>query len=529
MVSFIRFFFIQRFEYLCISIFLLILLSYLNPCFVSAQSYFIPLDRGDYIENEEQLTFSPGLKLSGDYRFRSSKIHSTEPPLSRTDTNSPEEFSFDQDVRIRLRSTVNKIISINLEIATNQEPIFKSDIRETRNSRTTSADSQAANIYARQSYLEFNRNPSEETKLGKQAINIGDRKGKVFSGILSGFSQRCKAGTWCYEIGGMKLSSADGDWLYFFSLDYPFWHELDSQGDLIDSLRIEIFRIKYTEHDIPLGQNNVPANRLDSNSLSSLESTGFSSGNSCDESLSSYTLNSICKPIYYNTKEQEYFGLRIKWENSDWSAYADIISNQGNRAYFNYDERHILDKRKISGGAAEIELSWKKPGEKFTIMGMLARGDEQIQDGSRSGLNYKRSLEGFFEIYPGTYRGTKFYFNGGNPDLNSGTGLGHSINNTQIGGVRYQYDIPETTAVYYFGLYELKRVKPVLDEYNSQTSMIGLELNNTFTILYAGHAKIDIDLNAFKPGRAFSYDDHTLPAGNTALIYHFAGRLIYSF
>jgi len=135
---------------------------------VSAQSYFVPLERGDYTEREEHLAFSPGVKLSGDYRFRTSKIKSTALPLSRSETNSPEEFSFDQDIRLRLRSTVHRIVSINLELATNQEPLYQSDIRESRSSRTTAADSQSANIYARQSYLELNRNPNEETKIGKQ-------------------------------------------------------------------------------------------------------------------------------------------------------------------------------------------------------------------------------------------------------------------------------------------------------------------------------------------------------------------------
>ena len=159
----------------------------------------------------------------------------------------------------------------------------------------------------------------------------------------------------------------------------------------------------------------------------------------------------------------------------------------------------------------------------------IPKGDEQLADSSRSGVNYQRSLDGFFEISPGTYRGTQFYFNGGSPELNSGTGLGHSINNTQLGGFRYRYDIPETTAVYRLGLYELKRIKPVLDANGSQSSMIGVELDNTFTMLYAGHAKIDLDINAFQPGRAFSYDDQTVPTGNKDMIYHFAGRLTYSF
>ena len=522
----LRVYFIRMFTFFpAIFLFVLLIISGL----ASAQSYFVPLERGDYTEREEHLNFSPGVELSGDYRFRTSKIRSTVLPLSRKETNSPEEFSFDQDIRLRLRSTVHRIISINLEIATDQEPLYQADIRKSRSSRNTSADSQAVNIHARQSYLEFNRNPNEETKIGKQEINIGDRKGKVFAGILSGYSQRCKAGTWCYEIGGMKLSSADGDWLYYFSLDYPFWHEINSQGETIDSLRIEVFRIKYTEHDVPLGQNNVPANSLSSSNLTSLESSGFISGSSCSTILGAYTLNTDCKPIYYNANEQEYFGLRMQWETPIWSVYADVVSNQGNRDYFIYDDRHNLDKRKISGGVAEIELNWKKPGEQFTLIGMMAGGDEQLAAGNRSGVNYQRSLAGFFEISPGTYRGTQFYFNGGSPELNSGTGLGHSVNNTQLGGFRYRYDIPETTVVYQLGLYELKRVKPVLDAFGSKASMIGLELDNTITMLYSGHAKIDLDINVFKPGRAFSYDDQTVPNTTKDMIYHFAGRLTYSF
>ena len=290
----------------------LVLLIYLTDVrSTHAQANFVPLERGDVSEREENLTFSPGLKLSGDYRFRTSKIHSQSLPESRTETNSPEEFSFDQDLRIHLRSIVHRVISLNLEIATNQEPIYKSDIRASRTSRITGYESQAANLTARQSYLELNRNPNEEAKLGKHVINIGDRRGKVFSGILSGFSQRCKAGTWCYEIGAMKLSSSDADWLYFFSLDYPFWHDVDSKGEIIDSLRLELFRIKYTEHDVPLGLNNVPARRISDSTLASLESSSFKSGNSCNSSLKDYTLNSDCKPIYYNAHEQEYFGLRI--------------------------------------------------------------------------------------------------------------------------------------------------------------------------------------------------------------------------
>lgn len=496
---------------------------------LAAQSNFIPLERGDHSERKERLTFSPGLEFSGSFRFRTSKVHSTSSMQSRSDTNSPEEFSLDQDLRLHFRTNLHRTISINLEIATNQEPYYKSDIRTSKTSRHSELDSQLSNIYARQSYLEINRNPSEETKLGKQIINIGDRRGKVFYGILSGLTQRCKAGTWCYELGGMKLSSADGDWLYFFSLDYPFWHEVDGLGSIIDSFRIEVFRIKYTEHDVPLGLNNIPASRLSENNLADLESNGFNSGSSCNDILSIYTVNSSCKPIYYNAHELEYFGIRLQWQTNNWYIYADIISNQGNRNYYQYDDRHNLDRRKISGNAAEFEISWMKTGEKFTFLGMMAQGDEQLSDDSNTGLNYRRNLNGFFEISPGTYRGTQFYFNGGSPEINSGTGLGHSINNTQLSGFVYHYDIPETRVTYKFGIYNLMHIKPVIDSFGNKSSKIGVEWDNTFSMVFAEHAKIDLDFNAFKPDLAFSYSDHITPPAKRDTIYHLAGRITYSF
>ena len=108
------------------ALFLFVLLS--SSGSAAAQSHFVPLERGDVSERKEHLTFSPGVELSGDYRFHTTKIKSTALPTSRTGTNSPEEFSFDQDLRLQIRSIVHRIVSLNLEIATNQEPYYKSSV-----------------------------------------------------------------------------------------------------------------------------------------------------------------------------------------------------------------------------------------------------------------------------------------------------------------------------------------------------------------------------------------------------------------
>ena len=512
--------------------YLLIVFLYLSyTAFAHAQTNFIPLERGDAVEREEKLMFSPGVQLSGDYRFRSSLIRTNQLPDSRPGTNSPEEFSYDQDVRFTLRSMVHRSISINLELATEQDAAYLADLRSSSGSRLLEPDSQAANIGARRAFLELNTHPHDHTRIGKQEVNIGDRRGKVFSGVLSGFSQLCTVGTWCYEFGAMKLSTADGDWLYFLSLDYAFWNEHDSEGLPLDVLRAEIFRIKYTEHDIPLGRNNVPAKKLSTSDLKKLENTayGFKSGDSCRSELSSYTLDSNCKPIYFYAHEQEYLGLRLIYTTPVLEIYGDVVGTIGNRKYYVYDDRHNLDRYKVNGLATEVEINYTFKEHRYTLIGMMARGDEQLADPSSQGLNHKRNLEGYYEIMPGTYSGTQFYFNGASGDLNSGTGLGHSISNTSMFGARYEYDVPESELVYRGGIYQLWRLKDVINLYGNPAKEIGLEWDHMLSFPIAKHAVMEVDANFFKPGLAFSYDIHSPPGQATDLFFQVAGRLFYSF
>ncbi len=98
-----------------------------------------------------------------------------------------------------------------------------------------------------------------------------------------------------------------------------------------------------------------------------------------------------------------------------------------------------------------------------------------------------------------------------------------------MNGIRYRYDIPETTSVYRFGIYQLKRLKPVIDVLGNKSTVIGNEWDNTFSIQIINHAKLDLEINAFDPSGAFSYNDHTASTGEKKLIIHFAGRLTYSF
>ena len=497
---------------------------------VTAQTNFIPLERGDAVEREERLMFSPGVQLSGDYRLRTSWISGSQLPESRAGALSASDFAYDQDIRFTLRSNVHRTISINLELSTEQDALYLSDLRASRSDRIWNPESQQVNVVARQAFLELNSHPRSQTRIGKQKINIGDRRGKVFTGIVSGFSQLCTVGTWCYEIGAAKLSKQLSDWMFYLSLDYSFWNDRDTQGNALDVFRAEIFRIKYTEHDIPLGRNNVPLQKLSSSTLTNLKDTSFiESGTTCKNEVLDYMVNSACKPIYFYSTGHEFWGLRLVYETPSVQIYGDMIGSSGTRRHYVYDNSSTVTYSKNDGIAGELELKYISGDHQYGLIAMMARGDKEIQDPNKEGLNYLRNLSGYFEIMPGTYRGTQLYFNGGSTDLNSGTGLGHSINNTSLIGLRYSYSVLDSQLVYHGGLYQLKRMQEVFNSLNESTKDIGMELNNTFRFPIAIHAVMELDVNAFNPGNAFSFDDHDVPGSVTNMFYQVAARLFYSF
>ncbi len=492
------------------------------PFALLAQTNFIPLERGDYEEREEKLMFSPGVELSGDYRFRMSTIQGSSFPASLPGRNTPEDVAMDHDLRLHLKSTVHRTSTLNLELATGQSPWHNANLRRNRSTWAQGADGQEASVSARQVYLDLKFNPRNTLRFGKQEVNIGDRRGKVFNGVLTGISQpECRAGTWCYQLGGMRLASAGGDWLYYLSLDYPFFYEVDANGKPINILRVELFRIQYTEHDIPVGLNNVPRSLPDNMTVpSSWTAANRWPGYAVWNKGSDYT------PLFYHAHGQEYFGLRLLWETPNFEFYLDLVNNFGNRRYYKYNQRQTLTSYKLTGRAAELELTYRDNIHATTLVFLYASGDEDFGD---TQANHARTLKGYFEIMPGSYGGTQFYFNGGSTNLNSGTGLGHSINNTRMTGLRYRYNIPEEDFSYRFGLYQLKRNLAVTNTKGNSVKDIGIEWDNTFSFKLTPHVQAHIDINLFLAGRAFAYDDHSTALGITKMITHTAARVLYHF
>ena len=472
---------------------------------VFAQSNFTPLSAEDVEEREDTLMFSAGMKISGDYRLQVRQFNSgTFPPLEVQERNL-QKLSFEHELRIGLRSIFHRNISINAELEILQGPWQDADLRN-GNSLKQVPDSQIALVLVRQAFLEYNSNPRNILRAGKHTFNLGDRRGKVFSGFLTGFSQECTIGTWCYQLGTAKIGQHSADWLYYGSLDYPVFHTENEDGSTSHLLDIEIFRILYTERDIPLGKGNGPIFENSTESLKAKDGMG--------------------NPWYYDAIEQDYFGILVNWQLSPLNLRFDLTGNQGKRRYHSV-ANSTESRHSIAGVVSELELSYQLDNQQFGFRGLMASGDEEQCTNCED--NFLRTLHGYHEIVPGTYQGTNFYFNGAGLGLTSGTGLGHSVSNTTMFGGWYHLNLEENSLMYRGGLFQLTRTKPMLNVKNEKVRNIGTEWDNTLYWKWNKNLHTELELNFFMAGDAFNYNDNQRPLESNETVVHLVARIFYSF
>ncbi|NIR98521.1 MAG: hypothetical protein GWO39_13180, partial [Gammaproteobacteria bacterium] len=100
-------------------------------------------------------------------------------------------------------------------------------------------------------------NPRSGLIVGKQELSLGDRRGKLFHGVAPAITFDCKAGTWCFPVGLAMIGPKGADAIVHLALQFNGW---DEQHDgFRHALEVEVFRLIYTEEDVPLGKNLGPA------------------------------------------------------------------------------------------------------------------------------------------------------------------------------------------------------------------------------------------------------------------------------
>jgi hypothetical protein len=483
------------------------------------QPNFQPLERGEFTEVEERLVVARGLEVGAEFGLRMRFNHYTD---LATDQAGGQ---FSDDLRLNLDTIFNRDARVHLGLQVTPRNFADTDLRTNRQETGSISDGLAASLIVREAYLRYGFNPASGIVMGKQELSLGDRRGKIFDALVPGVTFDCKAGTWCMPFGFAVIGKDSSGSISHFALQYTAYDE--EVNGARRRMQVELFRLRYFEHNIPLGSNLGPA------LYNPDDPTGMTAPSP------SQLVDDSGQPVYYDVRSRDYYGLRVDWQggaffvNLDWSSYG------GHRQYHLYNGGNLGEVAAATasfgarGHAVESEVGYRWETGRAGLRIMNATGDPSQQFACGSPPceeQYTRALTGFNEITPGSYRGSRLWFNGSDNDVSMGAGLGHSINNTRLLGIFFDFADPDKRKWGYSGgLYQLSLNNPILDSAANPQRKIGLELDNMFTWYVHKQLKLQFEANMILAQGALRPDDFTTPQAKQDSIYQAIGRLVYKF
>jgi len=494
------------------------------PTAAPAQVNYTPLERGDHEERDEELIVLQGLTASGDYAFRLQEDRSADL------TRDQRGVRYDQDFRFRLNSVFNRDVEMHLELDLRPTSLDDPNLRDAETDpRNRLEEEPDIGLNPRQAYLLYFYNPNSRFIFGKHELSLGDRRGKTFNAIVPGVTFDCNAGTWCMPFGAFRIGEAAADWVYHWALQFNAWDT--EENGLRNALQVEIFRIIYTERNIPLGMNLGPTTFDASDPISPATAPA------------NQVTDNAGNLMYYDAREFNYYGVRIHWEQQSIFTDFDVTAAQGTRRYHLYrpagggfagfpdygpGRGQNAEQHPIAGVATELEAGYRQAGLRVGLRLMNATGDEQRS--TTNGDAFRRGLRGYHEITPGSYQGARLYFNGVDNTVDGGSGLGHSISNTRLVGVFL--DINADTAArwaYQGGLYSLSYNQPIVDSDGDEVSQIGYELDNMVTFRLHKQLHLQLEINGFFAQGAFRLNDYAVPDSTQDQYLQGIARMVYHF
>ena len=492
------------------------------------QLNFKPLERGEFTEVEERVMVARGLEVGADFALSLRSNHQQYLPPELEDTDLAH------DLRLKLNTVFHRDVRLHVTLELSNQTFNDLQLHTApADARGRLADAQPLALSLREVYLRYNFNPRSGLILGKQELSLGDRRGKVFTALVPGATFDCQAGTWCLPLGVARVGPYNSDAVTHFALQYNAWDIDEPQGRR--KLAVEVFRIRYDEGNVPLGTNLGPATfdpaDPDTNA----------------GALPGQLLNgSAGAPVYFDAARQDYFGFRVDWQSGAWFVNFDYTGYRGERRYHEYDTfgsgpANFLDlsaeqvtTHTVSGNAIEAEIGWRFDANGHVGLRLMNASGDEYQDYAAStqdfAQDYNRGLSGYFEIVPGSYTGTRLWFNGANTRVELGSGLGHSINNTRLVGVFMNWADPDKRRLGYSGgLYQLSLNHPIPDSDNVMQDAIGLEWDNMLTWYVHKALRLQVELNGILAGGALRANDFSRPNADQRSIYQVIGRIVYAF
>lgn len=484
----------KKYSVLLLSALLFLLISVSG---VSAQQYYTLLKKGDYEEYNEKPAFIPDVRIKGEFNIL--YVADREGIL-----RDGQGFTVKNEFSLDFRSEVNRNISLNVK-ASNREYRKEDDGSSYyRNKALVDYGKEPANanqtIIAEEAFLEYNHNPSAVLRLGTQSFTVGNEWGLVYKGVQPAVTQGCTIGTWCYFIGASQLDPYDKGELNWGQLTYPVYENgrtvSNQWGERKEeALSIEIFRVFYTNHDVPLAiyGGNTWERKTE------------------DVSVDNYQLKYLGKEVY-NDIAEEYFGLNLNWLFKNTTFHFSYTQVNGSKDYHtgtadSTDDIVDLGDRSVFGSAFFLRLNHYMEEHRIGIEGLYTTGNDPLETGENPWG--QGTDEGYYEINRGTFGDARIYFSGYNH-----TGQGHSANNVTYYSAFYGARSSDSSFEFDAKLYQFNRTVPVYNDKQEKVSLIGTELDISFNWYLQKKLNIGLLIDIFEPGEAYAPDDSITPTGS---------------
>ena len=469
-----------------------------------AQVNFKPLERGDF-EEKNEIPFSVrGLEVGLEYALLVENLEYPGLPAGGEGTFNR------QDIRLELKTVFHQDVSLHLMMGPTRNDMENGSLRAYSEGEPGQrlTDSQPTQLGLRESYLRYRFNPNSAMLLGKHELSVADKRGKIFNAVVPAYTFDCQVGTWCMPFGVGFIGSQSGDAIYHWGLQYNAWNY--GEKPLKNKMEVEVYRVIYLEHGVPLATNLGPGSFDPENPDIPLEGQLTDSG----------------VPVYYDTRKDDYYGVRMEILAGWFFWDLDLLGHKGSRVYHSPSAEG--QRYKVRAKAVESHLGVRWEGGRVGMHFLFASGDPYKDPASQE--SYLRHLEGYHEITPGSYKGTRLYFNGGDSQVDDGAGLGHSINNTGMLGLTFQVDDRATRQVSFKGgLYRLRYNHAVPGKNGNLIRDIGVEWDNQLTWHVHKALRFQFEANALKPGPAFRLNDYSPPSDVSEYYIQALARLVYSF
>ncbi len=493
-----------------------------TPQTTFAQINFQPLEKGEYEEVEERLLVLRGVEADAEFsawlRYNDNKEFGE---LTENLKNTPY-----QNLRFGLRTVTHPDVSINMVLQLGNNLVKTNELRDKKNSFESRSEGSDNGVALYESWLRYEPNPRSPIYIGKKYLSLGGNRGAVFEANIPAITFDCRAKSWCVPFGTAFVGEYKLDVINHISLLYTFWDE-EAPAGRKRHFSNELFIFEHTESNIPLGKNLGPGFSDYKKETNNPEDNEINK----DPTLIYDDNNTL---VYYDVKGIYTYGFHLNWENPILHFRLQVLGVNGERVYHPYRRFNIgYEGQTLSTGEEinssytgrfyESELNFYFDKNELTLQTMNASGDEEQ-------AGYDRNLGGYYEITPGSYRGSQLFFNGFGPSFYDGGGLGHSVNNIQMNSLKYSWLNPDKKGfLFSMSVHDLKYNNPILNEDDELVSNIGTEINIKWKTALRHQTYSVIEANHLFAKEAFRLNDYTKPVSDPDDFSQLIFRLIYSF